>query len=98
MHCPTLSELPPPPPGKDCSPSDRDQNKQRMEDKSQRNPCPWVSIVTPSYNQVQFIEETILSVSKQNYANQEHIVMDGGSTDTVGVLRRYEGTYNLHRT
>ncbi len=53
---------------------------------------PLISIVTPSYNQGQFIEETIRSVIEQDYPNIEHIVMDGGSTDeTVDVLRRYDG-------
>lgn len=54
------------------------------------------SIVTPSYNQVTFIGDALDSVRAQTYPNVEHIVVDGGSEDgTVGLLERYETTYDL---
>src|ERR1700743_2174906 len=49
-----------------------------------------VSIVTPSHNQGQFIERTLQSVASQGGAPIEHVVFDGGSTDsTLSVLERY---------
>lgn len=51
-----------------------------------------ISVVIPSYNTSEFIEETLRSVLNQDYPDSECIVMDGGSTDgTLDILRQYEG-------
>lgn len=52
---------------------------------------PKISIITPSYNQGHYIEETITSILDQGYPNLEYIIMDGGSKDnTVEVIKKYE--------
>lgn len=52
---------------------------------------PLITVVTPSYNQGQFLGETLQSVKSQGYARTEHIVIDGGSSDSsVDVIRAHE--------
>ncbi len=55
------------------------------------NAIPKISIVSPSYNQGVFLEQTMLSILDQGYPNLEYIVIDGGSSDhSLDIIKKYE--------
>ena len=90
MRCPRLNELPPPPAGRTGWPWTEETPPLPAAAPSGK-PWPVISIITTSFNQATYVEETIRSILLQGYPNLEYILIEGGSTDeSPAIVQKYK--------